>query len=543
VRCFFDSFLLVLEGCRLVCAKGLTHLLYDPVDSIVYNDYASFCPCLQAPGATIRYWRKKEDIMTRTLPAIPNLEHLRKEAKALLRAFKNGDTAVCEILRYQYQFARASDETILKSEVSLQEIQHALALDYGFKSWSALTGHVKHFAQNSPQSHVDTDLAAKLVVDLIQNAHFVQATDIHLEWVNGRVVVRHRIAGRLQDVHAAFPDDLQDEILPCIKRMAGIDAENSESSQLGRFTIHVQGKELTVRASVVRYVDGESAALRLFVKGAGMPTLDRMGLSEVHIATLRRWEKCQDGLFVFSGPTGSGKTTTLYGVLSEMNSEELKIVTCEDYVEVELEGVHQMQVDPSRGVTFASGVHELLLQDPDVVMIGEIRDRETLTLSVNLTLTGHLVCSVMHADDAVQAVRRMLDLGVEPYLLKGKLIGVMAQRLVRRVCEGCKEEYAPENLPAQYAEFLQGVTLTKGRGCDLCSGTGYRGREGIYELLEVNDRLARMIGSGSDCDIAELRNQAIESGMIPMREDGLEKVRQGLTTLEEVLRVTADMQG
>ena len=478
--------------------------------------------------------------MPRTLPSNPNVEHLRKEAKTLLRSFKKGDTSVCDILRYHYRFARASDENILKFEVSLQEIQHALALDYGFKSWSELTAHIHSTAQSPLPSHDDTGSAAdNLVIGLMQNAHLARASDLHLEWTNDRLVVRYRVDGCLRDVQEDIPDGLQIEIIPSLKRMANIDTGTGQAQKTGRLVIHVGDTELDVRVSVIPYVGGESAVLRFVDKGEGMVRLEQVGLTVNNSAILRSWEQRTDGLFLISGPTGSGKMTTLYSVLNDMNSEERKIVTCEDPVEYILEGFSQHQVDPSRGITFSTAVSELLSQDPDVIMIGEIRDLETLNLSVQLTLKGHLVCSSLHSDDAAQGVRRMVDLGVEPFLLKSKLIGIAAQRLVRRICQDCREEYMPESLPDRYADDLQGLKLTRGRGCEKCSNTGYRGRTAIHELLQMDDRLRNIVASG--CDVEELRRQAVVSGMIPMVEDGLEKVRQGITTLEEVLRVTLDM--
>ncbi len=472
--------------------------------------------------------------MTKSLPPHPNLEQLQKQAKDLLKAFKGGDASVCEVLRYHYRFARATDETILKSEVTLQEVQHALALDYGFKSWTELKASVDAAKQVATPAATGASIAAELIHDAVTNG----ASDIHMEWINGQLVVRNRVDGRLREVHRGIPHELQTSVITAIKEMAGLDTETDSRLQSGRIATSAADKSLDLRVSVMPYVGGESVVLRILDRGGMGISLDRLGLTDGNIATIQEWMRRPNGMFFVSGPTGCGKTTTLYSVLMEMDPEERKIITCEDPVEYVIDGINQQQVDDAKGITFHNTIREIMKQDPDVIMLGEIRDRDTLNCCVQLALTGHLVCSCLHSADAAGGVRRLLDVGdFEPYLVCSTLIGVMAQRLVRCVCDDCREECQPEPGLQKRFSTLAGKRLQRGRGCEKCANTGYRGRTGIVEMLEMNDDLRGVIERKGS--VAELREQAVKSGMVRMREDGLMKVAQGITTIEEVLRVTA----
>ena len=475
--------------------------------------------------------------MPRTLPQNPSVRFLQKEAKDILKAHKSSDPSCCPTLRYHFRFSRSADEEILKAEVSLQEVQHALALDYGCKSWAELKAGVEKDASSAVSVTEAAITGESIATDLIHAAVISRASDIHMEWIGGRMVVRYRIDGRMQESEKSIPDELQTAVITAIKEMADLDTETDGRLQNGRITSHIGDRELDLRVSVMPCVGGESAVLRILDPSHLNISLDRLGLTGENIATIKDWTQRPNGMFFVSGPTGSGKSTTLYSVLRDMDREEKKIITCEDPVEYVIDGINQQQVDVSKGITFHNTVREMMKQDPDVIMVGEIRDLDTLSCCVQMALTGHLVFSCLHTDDAAGAVRRLVDIGVEPYLVSSTLIGIMAQRLVRIICDNCREEYQPGPEVQQRLGALAGASVYRGRGCEKCGNTGYRGRIGIVEMLQMDDALGSIVGRKGSA--AELREQAVKSGMIRMREDGLAKVAQGITTIDEVLRVTA----
>jgi general secretion pathway protein E len=365
------------------------------------------------------------------------------------------------------------------------------------------------------------------------------ASDIHLEPYEKTLRVRYRIDGILEDVEAP-PKRLQTAILSRVKIMARLNIAESRLPQDGRVKLRIGGQEIDFRVSTVPTLFGESVVIRILDQAAVPLNLGRLGFPAETLVRFRRMTSVPHGMILVTGPTGSGKTTTLYGALQEIRTAARKIITIEDPVEYQISGVNQIQVKPQIGLTFASGLRSIVRQDPDVILVGEIRDRETAEIAIHSALTGHLVLSTLHTNDAAGAVTRLLEMGVEEYLLPSSLIGVLAQRLVRTICERCS---TPREISATFREeilreagFAVEGDLRVGEGCDACGGTGYRGRSGIFELLPVDEEIKDLILARADA--GAIRERAVARGMTLLREDGWDKTRRGITTIEEVLRVT-----
>jgi general secretion pathway protein E len=374
----------------------------------------------------------------------------------------------------------------------------------------------------------------KFVNGLIDMAVTRRASDIHLEPQADGLLVRFRIDGILQDYEHP-PAAMKAAIISRIKLMAALDIAERRMPQDGKIGMRISGKEIDLRVSTLPTVYGEGVVIRILEKASIILDLEKLGMLPDTEASFRKMLKAQDGIILVTGPTGSGKTTTLYCALNHVSNETNKIITIEDPVEYQLKGINQIQVRPEINLTFAKGLRSIVRQDPDVIMIGEIRDLETAEIAVQSSLTGHLVFSTLHTNDAISAVVRMVDLGIERFLLVSSLRAVMAQRLVRRICGGCKEEKGLASkalgLVPEGGDFLH----YEGRGCPLCAKSGYSGRLGIYEFLVIDEPLIRAISRGSD--LADLRLIAVNSGFRGIYEDGLAKARQGLTSLAEVVRV------
>jgi type IV pilus assembly protein PilB len=468
--------------------------------------------------------------MTRQLPSKPSIEQLRNQAKDIHKAHKNGEHSCCAVLRNLHQFKDKPDEEILKTEVGLQEIQFALAMEYGFKNWNEL----KASAGTSGIEVASNQDGAALVNRIFEAAFENRASDIHLEWNHGRLTPRFRVDSRLVDSGIEIPLSAQDGVIASIKAQAGLDV-NGHAVQDGRINLERDKRQYDLRVSIMPYVGGESAVIRILDRATPMISLEKQSLTPANLDRLRKWEHSPYGLFIISGPTGSGKTTTLYSVLIEMAATgNQKILTCEDPVEYVLDGVNQQAVNEAAGLTQDRVIRGLLRQDPDVIMIGEIRDLETLQAAIRCAETGHLVVTSMHTSDAPGAVQRLLDMHIEPNLLNNSLLGVMAQRLVRTLCTACREEHKPEQRVRDSFKEIGIVRDFRGRGCDQCKG-GYRGRAPAHEMLEMNDAVRTAIGLQKGKDT--IRDAAIASGMIPIRTDALIKAFEGLTSIEEALRV------
>ncbi|MBI2461973.1 MAG: type II secretion system ATPase GspE [Candidatus Rokubacteria bacterium] len=383
----------------------------------------------------------------------------------------------------------------------------------------------------------------RLVNLLIENAVGASASDIHLEPFEESLRVRYRIDGVLFDVEAP-PRRLLPAITSRIKIMAELNIAERRLPQDGRIRMNLLGRRLDIRVSTVPTIHGESVVMRLLDRSAILLPLPRLGLDPRTQRQLERLIERPHGMLLVTGPTGSGKTTTLYAALDKINLPGKKIITIEEPVEYQLKGVNQIAVKPKIGLTFATGLRHIVRQDPDVIMVGEIRDSETAEIAIHSALTGHLVFSTLHTNDAPGAITRLLDMGVESYLLASVLEGIVAQRLVRLICPACRAPEAadPKTLRALGVDELpQKITLSRGKGCPECRQTGYRGRTGIYELLVIGEELRSMTVRKTPGN--ELRRRALELGMRGLREDGWAKVVAGLTTVDEVLRVSQEENG
>lgn len=393
---------------------------------------------------------------------------------------------------------------------------------------------------DEPQDLLDaTDEAPiiRLVNSVLFQAVRQRASDIHFESFERGLVVRYRIDGVLYPVLTP-PKRLQASIIARLKIMAGLNIAEKRLPQDGRFAIRTAGKDVDLRVSVLPTSHGERVVLRLLEKENRLLNLTEMGFSADRLSSIQQLIQLAHGIILVTGPTGSGKTTTLYAALSQINAPDKNIITVEDPVEYQLLGIGQMQVNPKINLTFAAGLRSILRQDPDVIMIGEIRDRETAEIAIHASLTGHLVFSTLHTNDAASAATRLIDMGIEPFLVASSVMAVLAQRLLRQICPDCKKPYTPtaDELGRLGMDSKASYTFYHGAGCPACSQTGYRGRTGIYELLVLDDDVRRLIGAKADS--SAIKQAAIAKGMITLKQEGAAKVAQGVTTTEEVMRIT-----
>jgi general secretion pathway protein E len=382
----------------------------------------------------------------------------------------------------------------------------------------------------------------RLVNSLIFQAARDRASDIHIEPFERDLIVRMRIDGILYDV-VKPPKRFQPIIISRVKIMAGLNIAEKRLPQDGRIRTRIAGKDVDIRVSVIPTSFGERVVMRLLDRSSTLLPLEYLGLDGQNQVTVEKLIRQSHGIILVTGPTGSGKTTTLYAALQKINANDKNILTIEDPVEYQLHGVAQMQVNPKIELTFASGLRSFLRQDPDVIMVGEIRDAETAEIAIHAALTGHLVFSTLHTNDSFGAVTRLVDMGIEPFLVSSSVIAVMAQRLIRRICAGCRIAHEPT--PAELREIGISTEALAGRpiyrigpGCPACKQRGYRGRIGIHELLVVDDAVRNLIMQKADA--SQIRRLATSRGMPTLREDGARKVLEGITTIEEILRVTQE---
>ena len=381
----------------------------------------------------------------------------------------------------------------------------------------------------------------RLLNALLLQAVKERASDIHIEPYEKELDVRLRVDGVLRKVLSP-PKIIQDALISRIKIMAHLDIAEKRLPQDGRIRLLLGGRDIDIRVSVVPTSHGERAVMRLLDRKRGLLGLWEVGFSKNDESRFEEYLRRPDGIILVTGPTGSGKTTTLYAALNTIHTEEKNIITIEDPVEYQLKGIGQLQVNPRIGLTFASGLRSILRQDPDVIMVGEIRDLETAEIAMQASLTGHLVLSTLHTNDAPSALVRLIDMGIEPFLVASSLTVVLAQRLARTICPHCKESYEASAVERSYftdASLIvhpSSFQLYRGRGCDKCNEKGYLGRTGIFELLAIDNAIRPMITDRIDSQ--SIKNYAVSHGMKTLRVDGLEKVMRGVTTLEEVLRVT-----
>ncbi len=378
-----------------------------------------------------------------------------------------------------------------------------------------------------------------LVNQILTSAVFQRASDIHIDPLDDKVVVRYRIDGVL-DIVKEFPIKILNQMVSRIKVMSGMDITETRIPQDGRIQTAIQQKNIDLRISTLPTVRGEKVVMRILDISGGANKLDSIGLTKKEEKLVRDMIAKPNGIVLVSGPTGSGKTTTLYACLEELNKPNVNIVTVENPVELKMEGVNQVQVEPDVNLTFANALRSILRQDPNIIMVGEIRDVETAEIAIRASLTGHLVLSTIHTNDAIKTVTRLLDMDIEPFLIASSLTGVVSQRLVRKLCTECS--FDDEPTPTEVVMFKkQGIDLDhvkRAKGCPSCNYKGYAGRVGIFEVLPISDQMRKLIAENATFD--ELENEAKRSGMQSILSSGLKKIQEGVTTLEEVMKVAEE---
>lgn len=386
---------------------------------------------------------------------------------------------------------------------------------------------------------------AKIVSTLLEFAVKNRVSDIHIEPQDNKTRIRYRIDGILHE-KLTLPKSVHPAVISRIKILSDMKIDEKRLPQDGRFNLRMGTEEVDLRVSSLPTVYGEKIVMRLLKKTGGVPTLNDLGLRGLALKHLEENITRPHGIILVTGPTGSGKTTTLYSVLTKLNTSKVNIVTLEDPVEYQMNGINQVQINPGAGLTFATGLRSFLRQDPNIILVGEIRDRETTELAIQAALTGHLVFSTLHTNNASGALPRLLDMGAEPFLVTSALNCVVGQRIVRKICSFCKEEYAA---PSEVLEDIKkvlgnlypqdsGAKLFHGKGCPECNSTGYQGRIGVFEVIPISQKIGRLVLERASA--TDLENQAVIEGMITMKQDGYLKVIEGYTTIEEVLRVAQD---
>jgi type IV pilus assembly protein PilB len=388
---------------------------------------------------------------------------------------------------------------------------------------------------------ISENSVVKLVNMIINQAIVDKASDVHIEPDKDELRIRHRVDGVLHEV-MSVPKSVESSVVSRLKIMANLDIAEKRSPQDGRCSVAIDGREVDLRMSTLPTIFGEKVVLRVLEKSAVTVGLEKLGFDEPDLLKVRQMINRPYGMVLVSGPTGSGKTTTLYAALNSVTSVEKNVVTIEDPVEYRLKLTNQVQVNPRAGVTFASGLRSIVRQDPDIIMVGEIRDEETAEIAVHSALSGHLVFSTIHTNDAAGSAARFIEMGIEPFLIASSILGVVAQRLVRLLCPICKEAYSPSpellqrlNLPTD-----RDLVFYRAKGCPECKGTGYKGREGIYEVLPFNDEIKNLIVAKATA--AQTRDAALKYDYRSLRDAGIYKVIQGKTSLEAVLKVTIDSE-
>ncbi|AGX42154.1 GspE/PulE family protein [Clostridium saccharobutylicum] len=394
------------------------------------------------------------------------------------------------------------------------------------------------FSKNSKVSltdmnEVNSAPVVKMVESMFKNSIEMNASDIHIEPFENEVRIRYRIDGKLKIINTLGIESLG-TIVTRIKILAGLNIAEKRIPQDGRTMVTIDNMDVDLRVSVLPVVNGEKIVIRILNTGGSILKKEQLGMGKENIKKLNRIISNPHGIILVTGPTGSGKSTSLYSILSELNSSSVNIITVEDPVEYTMNGINQVSVNEKAGLTFASGLRSILRQDPDIVMIGEIRDEETAEIATRAAITGHLVLSTLHTNDAPSSIARLIDMGVKPYLVSTSVVGVMAQRLVRKICDNCKEEYMASDHEKEILghDVYKPLILNKGKGCGYCNETGYSGRIGIYEIMEMTRTHREAINSGANSDI--LRDISIENGMKTLESECKELVLSGVTTIEEL---------
>lgn len=435
----------------------------------------------------------------------------------------------------QRLFPRKPIKIVIASQNQISSYLNKLEIKHSVKG---LVTDIRNEMANTGMGKDEEESSSilKLIEVILRQAINSRGSDIHIEATEINCVVRTRIDGHLQEIFI-FDKDIYPPLVSRIKLLSNLDIAEKRKPQDGRFSSLVGNREFDFRISTLPILTGESIVLRVLDKNNVLIKLEDSGMSKTNYQKLLKGLKAPYGIVLVTGPTGSGKTTTLYGALNELRNPEEKIITVEDPVEYRMNLVQQVQVSDKVGLTFASALRSILRQDPDKIMIGEIRDQETLRIAIQAALTGHLVISTLHTNDAISAITRIADMGIESYLISGAIVAIQAQRLVRKICPSCKENYEPiQSVLEEVKEYLpDDPQFYRGKGCKECSGTGFRGREMLSEVLTVTEKLSTLIANEASKD--ELLEQALKDGFKEMIANGVEKVIEGKTTIEEVLKV------
>jgi len=457
------------------------------------------------------------------------------------------DTAALDDLRLLFDGAEIETELATRSRVlgAINQVYDRgtgsidSIVDEAHGDFASVASELAAEPQDLLESQDDAPIV-RLVDSLLQQAVKERASDIHLEPFERELRVRFRCDNVLYEPVTPLPKALMPSIVSRIKILGGVDIAERRVPQDGRIRLKIAGRDYDVRLSTVPVTHGERVVLRLLPRTSEMLDLTRLGFSEKQLATWERLIKRPNGIVLVTGPTGSGKTTTLYGALSRVNTADRAIITIDDPVEIQLPGVGQIEVNNKVGLTFANALRSVLRQNPNIILVGEIRDLETAEIAIQASLTGHLVFSTLHTNDAPSAITRLVDMGVEPYLVASSLVAVLAQRLVRVLCTQCREGYNPtaESLAEIGVRANRPVTVYRALGCAHCHQTGYLGRVGIFELMIVDDAVRAHVTQSTDAKT--IKKVAVEHGMAPLRVDGARKVLEGVTSIEEVLRATEE---
>ncbi|HUD18874.1 MAG TPA: GspE/PulE family protein [Patescibacteria group bacterium] len=459
------------------------------------------------------------------------IEFLEKKSGKTIRAFMGVKDDILAAIDTSYTQNLGEDVTAALKETETSEI----------KTYEA--GRLGEVIREAP--------IAQIVSATLEQAMQLRASDIHIEPQDGDTRIRYRVDGILQE-RLVLPKRLHDAVVSRIKILGNMKIDEKRVPQDGRFNFKMGDQEVDLRVSTLPTVNGEKIVMRLLKKSGGIPTLNDLGLRGLALKNLESCIMKPHGIILVTGPTGSGKTTTLYSVLSKLNNSKVNIMTLEDPVEYQISGVNQVQINQQAGLTFATGLRSFLRQDPNIILVGEIRDRETTELAIQAALTGHLVFSTLHTNNASGAIPRLIDLGAEPFLVTSALTGIVGQRIARKVCPQCKEEYTPEEpvvadirkvlgplIPAdRVMKLYRGKGTLNGQSCQTCGGSMYYGRLGIFEVFPVSDAIGKLVLKRASN--TEIETQAVEEGMMTMKQDGYMKALEGLTSIEEVLRVAQD---
>lgn len=449
---------------------------------------------------------------------------------------------------------KAVRKKVVPMVATASAIEHAIQVLYGNEGAAKAIEEMKREAATGNETAVSTDFSfvanqlgddavnsaptIRLVNSIIERAITERASDIHLEPHETELRVRMRIDGMMRDI-LTVPRNLQGSVISRLKVMSGMDIAERRVPQDGRFNVVIKSKNIDLRVSTLPTVYGEKIVARLLDKSGGKLSKEAIGLEGPDLEKYEKMIHCRSGVVLIVGPTGSGKSTTMYTMIDDLNTREVNLVTLEDPVEYNIDGINQVQINEKTGMTFANGLRSILRQDPDIIAVGEIRDGETAEIAMRAAITGHVVLSTIHTNDAVGTIDRLKDIGVEPYLISSALRGVISQRLVRRICPQCRKAYTPteEELDALGLKSDSNMEFYKGEGCPNCFDTGYRGRIAVFEMLPITRKVRTMIADGSSRAQIEEELKSPEAGFVSLRENALRLVKEGITTSDEITRV------